>query len=40
MNGLELFGVLLIIFGGMGMFVMWKGRRPDCTVVRSVSPKK
>ncbi len=40
MNGLELFGVLLLIFGGVGMFVMWKGRRPDYTIVKGESLKK
>ncbi len=39
MNELELFGVLLVIFGAIGMFVMWKGRRPDYTIVKSDSLK-
>ena len=40
MNGLEVFGVLLFIFGAIGMFVMWKGQRPDYVTTKDISRKK
>ena len=34
MESLEIFGVLLVILGAIGMAVMLKGRRPDSRSTR------